>query len=492
MNREAKIGLFVLIALSVMAYFVLRTSDVKALLGSGDPKRQVKLSVPDATGIREGTSVEIAGVKIGKVLRVGLEDGKAVAVLSVPADLQLYENARGELKTKGVLGERYIALDVGDGVPAPDQTRLAGDVPASLDDITTTIKRLGDNLVEITDNLKESMKTPAGDNRIAEISANIEQLTAALVAMTRENRGNVLRTSDQMANLAEALNRDIPSLVSELSGLVGQLRSTAGENRPQIDAALANMASATKNLEKTTETISSITGKVDMGRGTIGRLINDASTIDKFNTVLDTANESLDQVKDLVDRATELEMDFVVNSDYIVDAEASKTYFGVVFRPNANKYYLIQAVSISDELIPEEFTLAVEEVFDADGNLISTSIQQTTQDPDDVEFNAQLAYRFGPAFLRTGLFESELGAALDYVHTRSGLDFSMSAWDFGSRDNPYAQFAIRYNIGKHIRLSVGMDNFLADDRESALIGAGIAWNDEDLKVIFGSAGRLFR
>ena len=492
MNREAKIGLFVLVGLAAMAYFVLRTSDVKALLGNGEPKREVKLMVSDASGIREGTSVEIAGVKIGKVLTVRLEGGQAIALLSLPRDLQLHEGARGDLKTKGVLGERYISLNVGAGGLADDQDRMPGGVPASLDDITGTIKTLGDNLVEITDSLKESMKTSTGDNRVAEISANIEKLTAALVAMAQENRGNVLQTSDEMANLAQALNRDIPTLISELSGLVGQLRATAGDNRPQIDAALANVAAASKNLEKTTESITSITGKVDAGEGTIGRLINDGVTMDKFNTLLDTANDSLSKVKNMVDKASDLELEFVVTSDYFTEHDATKTYFGVKIRPTKDKYYLLQAVSISDDLIPAEFTYSIQEIFDADGNLVGITTEQTLKDPDDVEFNVQLAYRFGPTYLRAGLFESELGAALDYSRMNNRLDLSLSAFDFSSSDNPNTKFDIRFNIAKHIRLNVGWDNFLSEERKSAIIGLGLAWKDEDLKILFGSAGRLFR
>jgi len=493
MNREAKIGLFVLIALGVMAFFVLRTSDIGKLLGKGDPTREVRLKIDDATGIREGTSVEIAGVRVGKVLRIELEGNKAVAVLSLPQDMVLHRDAIAQVRTKGVLGERYIALDPGRGQPASDQATLDGSVPASLDDITETIQTLGDNLIQITETLKAGLRAPGGDNRVAEISANIQALTEALVQMAAENRGNIQQTSGEMARLATALNRDIPALVQELSGLVGQLSATAGDNRPQIDAALSSVADAAENLKQTSASFNSIAAKVDSGEGTVGRLLTDDSTIDKLNQVLDTANESLDKVAGMVDKVDETEISFRIGGDYHFEQDAYKGGLGVVIRPNPNKYYLIEALSISDDLMPTEFDTEVRETFDPDGNLISRTVITTEDDDDDIEINAQLAYRFGSTFLRAGLFETEPGAAFDFLALDDRLELTMAGWDFGNDIlDPHFKFDVKWQLYKNIRINAGIDHFLEDDYRSAIFGTSISWKDEDLKILVGSAGRLFR
>ena len=130
MNRESRIGLFVLLALAVMVFFILRTSDIGKLFRSEAKTREVLVALEDASGMREQTSVEIAGVKVGKVLGVELQNGKPVARISLPADLVLRQGANAETKGKGILGDRFMALNPGSGVPLADQDHLSGSATA--------------------------------------------------------------------------------------------------------------------------------------------------------------------------------------------------------------------------------------------------------------------------------------------------------------------------------------------------------------------------
>lgn len=493
MNREAKVGLFVLVCAAVMAYFILRTTDFEKLLGGDTGNREVRLELSDASGIREGTSVEIAGVRVGRVEGIELEGDKAIAVLSIPRDMVFLDGAAAELKTKGVLGDRYVSLISGSGQPAPDQDRLVAKVPAGLDDITDTIQNLGENLLEITDLIKEGLESGDENNRITEISGNIERLTQALVDMAAENRANVQTTTGQVAELSGSLNRDIPALIAELANLVRQLQDTAGDNRPQIDEALANVAEASRNLTATTRSISSIADKVDRGEGTVGALLNDKTTVEKLNSVLDTADESVKEVQGLVRRVTDLKIEFAADTLYFTEQGGFQGTFGFRFKPNDRKYYLVEAVGLGGELITDEFREITIDTFDADGNLIETNVSREKLDADDLLFNAQLAYGFGPTFLRAGIFESELGAAFDYVQPSNRFQLSLAAWDFGDELlDPSARLQLTVPLSYKFRLHVGYDDFLNTDQDSLILGGGLNWNDEDLKVIIGGAGRLFR
>ena len=117
MKRESKIGLFVCLAAVVIGYFIMRTEDD----GTGGQfwKRQavqrVEMQMEDASGLRVGTAVRVSGVRVGEVEDLKLKDGLAIAVLKIAADLELKDGATAHLQSQGVLGERFVALDLGEG-----------------------------------------------------------------------------------------------------------------------------------------------------------------------------------------------------------------------------------------------------------------------------------------------------------------------------------------------------------------------------------------
>ena len=471
MNRTSRIGLFLLITLAIVVYFILRTSDVERLLGWSQVMRTVEVALEDASGLRRGTAVEIAGVKVGEIRAIELEDDRAIARLTVPADMVFKQGAEAVIRSKGVLGERYVALNPGRGAALAEQDRLTAGVPPDLGDITGTIKELADNLVVISENLKQSMVTDAGDNRVSRITANIERLSDILVAMVEENRGNMQITSGQVAELTQALNRDVPALLAELTEFSRTMRGMATGNRESIDLTVDNLASLSENVERATASLTSIASKVDEGQGTIGKLINESETSDKLNTLLDTANESMAEVQGFLNRADELELDLHLRSDYLSEFKSAKYHIGIKISPNENKYYILEGVSIPDELLIEEISQETETTFDPDGNVVSTTVHTRIREPDDFLFTGLLAYKVGPLFLRGGLIEGEGGGGVEYVADSGRLRFTLDGYDFnregfGDVDfEPHGRFDVSYNFNKSIHVRMGWDDFLQSDRK---------------------------
>lgn len=492
MSRESKIGAFVLIALAVMAYFVYRTSDVKKWLsGEAGNEREVGVLLDDASGMREGTSVEIAGVKVGEVLRIELEGDKAVAMIRIPQDMLFKDGAMAEVRSKGVLGERYIALNLGIGNNLDTQDRLVGSAPPDLGEITATINDLAQNLVDITESLKASTLDEDGGNRVSQIAANMEKMTEVLVAILEENRRNMATSTSQVAALTTSLNRDVPLLVAELTEFSKALRAMAEGNRSDVDQTVDHVTALAKNFEDASASLTSIAAKVDNGTGTLGKLVNDSNTVEKVNEVLDNVNASVSEVKNLIGKATGLELDLIARSEWFTEYETTKNYFGMKIQPNADKFYLLEGVSLGDDLTVEKLNTITENTFDADGNLLTTTVRTTLEDPDDFLFNGQLAYRLGPLFVRGGIIESEGGGGIDYFAQEGRLKFSVEAFDFSRKDlGPHSRLDFRYNLGDNIYINAGWDDILESSRDSAVMGAGIRWRDEDLKILFTQLGRF--
>jgi len=65
-------------------------------------------------GLKNGAAVEIAGVGIGRIESIGLgADYQARVVLRVRDGVQLQEDSIASVKTKGLIGEKYLRISPG-------------------------------------------------------------------------------------------------------------------------------------------------------------------------------------------------------------------------------------------------------------------------------------------------------------------------------------------------------------------------------------------
>ena len=111
-----------------------------------------------------------------------------------------------------------------------------------------------------------------------------------------------------------------------------------------------------------------------------------------------------------------------------------------------------------------------------------------------IEFTAQFAKRFQDLALRIGLTENTLGVGADYFFLKDKAKLTADVWDFAKDEEgskqPHVKVGVDYYIFKHIFLSAGGDNILNKKRRGAYVGAGVRFEDEDLKYLFGTVPRV--
>ena len=66
-------------------------------------------------GLKPGAAVEIAGVEVGRVKSIVLKDDQAIVSLAVQNGVQLYTDTFASIKTRGIIGEKFLALSPGGG-----------------------------------------------------------------------------------------------------------------------------------------------------------------------------------------------------------------------------------------------------------------------------------------------------------------------------------------------------------------------------------------
>jgi phospholipid/cholesterol/gamma-HCH transport system substrate-binding protein len=104
------VGIFVILGIVALGYLSISLGQISFLRGAG---YYVTVDFPSVGGLKAGSSVEIAGVEIGRVQSIGLADYQARVTLRVQSAIKLQEDSIASIKTKGLIGEKYIRISPG-------------------------------------------------------------------------------------------------------------------------------------------------------------------------------------------------------------------------------------------------------------------------------------------------------------------------------------------------------------------------------------------
>lgn len=110
-DLELVVGVFVLIGILCLGYLSIKLGRLEVF---GERRYTVYAKFEKAGGIKPGAVVEIAGVDVGKVKSIKLkEDYQALVELTIYKDVRLQEDAIASIKTKGLIGEKYVQITPG-------------------------------------------------------------------------------------------------------------------------------------------------------------------------------------------------------------------------------------------------------------------------------------------------------------------------------------------------------------------------------------------
>lgn len=108
---EFLVGCFVLVGLIAVLYLAIQVGGAR-FFGSDSYTLDARFS--SASGVNPGSRIEIAGVPVGTVKDVVLNDNFfAIVTLELPGSLQLDDDTIASVKTAGLIGDRFIDLSPG-------------------------------------------------------------------------------------------------------------------------------------------------------------------------------------------------------------------------------------------------------------------------------------------------------------------------------------------------------------------------------------------
>jgi len=109
-DLELAVGLFIIAGILCLGYLSIKLGKMEI---GGKKGYEIYGVFSNVGGLKVGSSIEIAGVNVGRVTSVSLDDYQAHVVLNLPKDLKIQEDAIASVKTRGLIGEKYIEITPG-------------------------------------------------------------------------------------------------------------------------------------------------------------------------------------------------------------------------------------------------------------------------------------------------------------------------------------------------------------------------------------------
>ncbi len=110
LDLEFAVGLFMIMGILCLGYISIKLGKMEIL---GSEGYAVEAVFANSGGLKTGSSVVIAGVDVGRVTGISLDDYQARVVLNLPPDVKIQEDAIASIKTKGLIGEKYVEITPG-------------------------------------------------------------------------------------------------------------------------------------------------------------------------------------------------------------------------------------------------------------------------------------------------------------------------------------------------------------------------------------------
>jgi len=534
-STEAKVGVVVLSALAALAWLTFQIGEFRFR----ERGYLIEAVFKTVSALEPKAKVRMAGVMIGSVDRIFLKDGVAHATLRIDDGVVVREDSVIAVSSIGILSERYIEItsgSLGARALAPGAV-VAGRELVDLDQLVAQLAETGKTIATLASSLDETFG--GGDSTVALLMKNTNSLVDRVNALLDENRHQVAELLAQttglardartlvadsralladnrdelhgtIANLREfsaTLNRRADELSAQLTGTADDLRSVVREGGDDLKGLMTSLRSASGKAEQAAETLTSILKKVDEGTGTLGRLVNDDTSLAKVDHAVDqfggiaekinsgqgsigrlvTEDELVGKIEKAVDSANRLlgeterlKLFLGYRGEYLTEPGDLKSYVTLKFQPKPDKSYILEFVD--DPAGRSTVTHTESTIERPEGDY---TVTESTVVNNESEFKVSILFAkdFGPLTLRGGMMESQGGAGIEYRLLGDRLRLGFDGWDFGREEGPHLKLTGNVKLYKDVFLSAGVDDLYADDLRSVFVGGGILFSDEDLKTL---------
>jgi phospholipid/cholesterol/gamma-HCH transport system substrate-binding protein len=297
-HRNIRLGIFVIAGLTLLITALYLIGSKQNLFGNSF---RLQARFYNVGGLMQGNNVRFAGIDVGTVESVRIENDTVVIVsLLLDKDVQKFirKNAVATVGTDGLMGNKLVNINsTGESasqVQNGDEIRSRR--PVEMDEMVRTLDVTNENIKVITNNLKDITNKFRSKNNLWNLLLDTvvaENVKSAVVNLRLMSNNGIAITGDL---------KDLTSYIKSVKGTIGALI---------MDTTLShNMKQTIVKLESFSDSAAVISGDLALisrnlknGKGTIGILLRDTMLIHNLNRSvlnIDTAANSFDENMDAV------------------------------------------------------------------------------------------------------------------------------------------------------------------------------------------------
>ncbi|MCM2284489.1 MAG: outer membrane lipid asymmetry maintenance protein MlaD [Desulfobacula sp.] len=109
-KTEISVGIFMVAGIACLVYLSVRLGSVDLF---GSDTYVVSAKFGSIEGLEVAASVEIAGVPVGKVKKITLEENEALVEMEIKKGTRISDDTIASIRTKGIIGDKFIKLSPG-------------------------------------------------------------------------------------------------------------------------------------------------------------------------------------------------------------------------------------------------------------------------------------------------------------------------------------------------------------------------------------------
>jgi len=109
-KTEISVGIFMILGIVCLVYLSVNLGSVELF---GSDAYTIDATFGSIEGLEPGATVEIAGVPVGKVKKITLEENNALVTMEIKKGTKISDDTIASIRTKGVIGDKFVKLSPG-------------------------------------------------------------------------------------------------------------------------------------------------------------------------------------------------------------------------------------------------------------------------------------------------------------------------------------------------------------------------------------------
>jgi phospholipid/cholesterol/gamma-HCH transport system substrate-binding protein len=266
-NTEIWVGITVLLALGLVIWSVTFLREVRLARTT----QHWLARFPEVGGLATDDPITVNGVKKGAVKEIRLGKGAVIVDFLLERDITLSTESRVYVRNVGLMGEKFIAIDLGDGGRplAPARDTVTGVYESGIPEVVSQMAVALRSLDQLSTSVDRVILLAEENNTLRHSLANFEAASRELRLSISSTRGDFQAGARDFRAAAEAGRRIAESNETR----VARAFDDVSESSARLDSALVRADSLAAVLER-------VARKIDTGNSTAAKLVNERQLYD--------------------------------------------------------------------------------------------------------------------------------------------------------------------------------------------------------------------